>query len=199
VDYAWAINHFKDLMTDNSITKPLSWVTDREIALMNCIDQLFPEANHLLCTWHVNMNILANCRKHYPKDIRDPSTATTANPQGYVPNPEWTNFLKDWASLLDSATEEEYTHRLTKFYIHKDDAVKYVVDTWLKWKEKLVKYWVDQNLHFGVRVTSPIEGCHAVLKAYLRVSTGDLKGVFDRLVQYWPTQHLAIRDASAQE
>jgi hypothetical protein len=55
------------------------------------------------------------------------------------------------------------------------------------------------NLHFGVRFTSPIEGCHAVLKAYLKVSTGDLKGVFDRLVDFWPKQHRAIRDASAQE
>jgi hypothetical protein len=89
------MNHFKDLITNNSITKPLSWVTDKEIALMNCIDQLFLDANHLLCTWHVNINILANCQKHYPKDIRNPLTATTANPQGYVPNPEWTDFLKD--------------------------------------------------------------------------------------------------------
>jgi hypothetical protein len=124
---------------------------------------------------------------------------TLANPQGYVPDPQWTNFLKDWALLLDSGTEEEYTSRLTKFRIHKDAAVKYIEDTWLKWKEKLVKYWVDQYLHFGVRVTSPIEGCHAVLKAYLRVSTSDLKGVFDRLLHYWPTQHRAICDTAAQE
>jgi hypothetical protein len=55
------------------------------------------------------------------------------------------------------------------------------------------------NLHFGVRFTSPIEGCHAMLKAYLKVSTGDLKGVYDRLIHFWPNQHLAIRDTIAQE
>jgi hypothetical protein len=54
-------------------------------------------------------------------------------------------------------------------------------------------------MHFGVRVTSLIEGCHAVLKAYLRVSTGDLKGVLDRLVLYWPKQHRNILDTCAQE
>lgn len=66
------------------------------------------------------------------------------------------------------------------------------------WKEKLVKCWVDICLHFGVQVTSPIEGCHAVLKAYLQVSTGNLKGVFDRLL-YWPTQYQAISDTRAIE
>jgi hypothetical protein len=86
-----------------------------------------------------------------------------------------------------------------QFHRHKDSALKYVEETWLKWKEKLVRYWVDQYLHFGVCVTSPIEGCHAVLKAYLWVSTGDLKKVFDRLLLYWPMQHCAILDTAAAE
>jgi hypothetical protein len=55
------------------------------------------------------------------------------------------------------------------------------------------------NLHFSVCVTSPIEGCYAVLKSYLKVSIGDLKGVFDQLQQFWPNQHRNICDASAQE
>jgi hypothetical protein len=54
-------------------------------------------------------------------------------------------------------------------------------------------------LHFGIQVTSPIEGCYTVLKAYLRVSTGDLKGVFDRLLPFWPAQHKAIEYSLAAE
>jgi hypothetical protein len=54
-------------------------------------------------------------------------------------------------------------------------------------------------LYFGVRVISPIEGCYAVLKSYLKVSTGDLKGVFDRLQLFWPNQYRNIRDTAAQE
>jgi hypothetical protein len=87
--------------------------------------------------------------------------------------------------LLDSATETEYTTRLVEFQKHPNEAVSYVKDTWLTpWKVKLVRYWVDMNLHFGIRVTSPIKGCHAILKSYLKVSTSDLKGVFDRLVLF---------------
>jgi hypothetical protein len=83
------------------------------------------------------------------------------------------------------ATEADYQTRLAVFYKHEATAVQYVEDTWLTpWKEKLVQYWVDANLHFSVHVTSLIEGCHAILKAYLRVSIGDLKGVFNRLILY---------------
>ena len=40
-------------------------------------------------------------------------------------------------------------------------AAKYCTDTWLIWKENLVTAYINQNFHFGVTVTSPIEGCHS--------------------------------------
>ena len=183
------MNKFKDIMTIHEILEPDTWITDRELALMNTLDDLFPISDHLLCTWHVNINILANCRKYYLIDLKDLSKRTPINLQGYVPNPKWTDFLKDQAALIDSPTFNEYTVRLAKFRIHKNEAMAYVENVWLTWKEKLVRFWVDQCLHFGVCVTSPIEGCYAVLKVYLRVSTRDLKGVFDKLLLYWPKQH----------
>jgi hypothetical protein len=87
-DYTWAMRHFRDLMSENNIPEPISWVTDRELALMNALDNIFSDSNHLLCTWYVNMNILANCRQHYPKDVKDPAKVTPVNPQGYIPDPK---------------------------------------------------------------------------------------------------------------
>ena len=131
---------FTDVMRAYNISKPLSVVTDRELALINTLDEIFPETSYILCLWHVNMNILANCRQHYPKDTKDPAQVTKANPQGYVPNPSWAEFLKDWALLLDSSSYDEYTSRLVQFRTHQKVAVAYVEKTWLVWKEKLVKF-----------------------------------------------------------
>jgi hypothetical protein len=55
------------------------------------------------------------------------------------------------------------------------------------------------NLHFSVRVTSPIEGCHAILKSYLKVLTRDLKNVFDHLILFWLDQHQNIYNSIADE
>ena len=183
IPYEWALKCLRELMEELGIDCPICIVTDRETALMKALDCIFLESNHLLCTWHVNMNVLANCWKHFLKDLPGP----TANALEIV-DPKWEAFLKDWASLLDSLTEAEYNSRLIRFRTRtsaaEKEAINYVEKTWLKWKEKLVRYWVDTNLHFGVRVTSPIEGCYVVLKSYLKISTSDLKGVFDRLQLY---------------
>jgi hypothetical protein len=170
IDYKWAMVRYQEILQDEGIPNPLLFLTDRELALMNTLDLLFPNTNHVLCTWHVNMNILANCRKHFPADLKNSTMVAKDNLYGYVTDPKWTDFLKDWADLLDSATNAEYTSQLVKFCTYPKVPVAYVESTWLVWKEKLVKCWVDIYLHFGVRVTSPIEGCHAVLKAYLQVS-----------------------------
>jgi hypothetical protein len=77
-------------MEKSGTSRPTCIVTDWEKALMNALDHKFPSSAHLLCTWHVNMNILANCWKHFPKD-QPGSTARAPN----VVDPKWEAFLKD--------------------------------------------------------------------------------------------------------
>jgi hypothetical protein len=72
-------------------------------------------------------------------------------------------------------------------------AVTYCNNTWLVlFKEKLVACYINRNLHFGVTVTSPIEGCHAGIKAFLKRSTQDLMGVYERLLDFWESQNRRI-------
>ena len=58
-------------MINNSIKELVSIITDRELALINCLDSQFPESRHLLCQWHVNTNVLAKTKKHFPGPIKD--------------------------------------------------------------------------------------------------------------------------------
>jgi hypothetical protein len=79
------------------------------------------------------------------------------------------------------------------------NAMKYCADTWLIWKENLVAYYIKQYCHFGVTVTSPIEGCHATIKGYLQRGHGDLKDVFTKLRLFWDAQHISIESTQAQQ
>jgi hypothetical protein len=78
-------------------------------------------------------------------------------------------------------------------------AVKYCTDTWLIWKENLVTAYINQRPHFGVTVTSQIEGRHATLKAYLQRGHDDLRGVFNRPKLFWTAQQSAIQSTVAQQ
>ncbi|RFU26798.1 hypothetical protein B7463_g9536, partial [Scytalidium lignicola] len=118
----------------------------------------------------------------------------------YKRHPIFQEFLKLWGVLLDSPSFEAYTSNLTKLRAYPNATVQYVENTWLiPWKEKLVRYWVDQHHHFGVLVTSPIEGCHSTLKSYLQRGNGDLNDVFERLLLFWASQQNNINTTIAQE
>jgi hypothetical protein len=104
---------------------------------MNALEKIFPSVVYILYTWHVNMNILANCRKYFLGDLKD---LRQTSPQGYITNPKWESFLKDWLALLGAFTKDKYNTQLQSFCKYPNSVVKYVESTWLIWKEKLVKY-----------------------------------------------------------
>ena len=138
-DYDQAISKFNKVMAAHEIPKLDTWVTDQELTLINTLDYMFLNLDHLLCTWHVNMNILANCYKHFPADLQDLLIKTFVNSQGYVPNPKQTEFLKDQVFVVNLATKSKYRLRLTQFKVHKTEAVNYVKSVQLIQKEKLVR------------------------------------------------------------
>jgi hypothetical protein len=191
-DYNWALEFLRDLMAKESIQEPLSIVTDREIALIKALRTHFPSSRHLLCRWHVNMNVLSKTKRFFPGPVKVGERS--------VRHPEFQEFLSSWNILLDSPTMSIYNTRLVEMQAkYPTSAVKYCTDTWLIWKENLVAAWINRQPHFGVTVTSPIEGSHATLKGYLQRGYGDLRGVFNRLKLSWEAQHFTIESTVAQQ
>src|SRR4051794_18762541 len=88
---------------------------------------------------------------------------------------------------------ENYNKRWTEFQIRwqkHPELLRYLAKTWLdKEKERFVRCWADQHLHFGHRETSRAEGAHSVVKRYLQVSTGDLYEVLQKLSLMLVAQH----------
>ena len=97
-------------------------ITDRELALITEIDLEFPDIDHLICRWHVNMNVVKNCKKHF------------------YTQEQWDRFYSTWQALLNSRTEDEYDETLEKLQVFLIKPVGYLERTWLPWKEKLVSF-----------------------------------------------------------
>ena len=68
--YNWVMGQLTEVMKSQNIQQPLSIVTDRELALINSIDTWLPQSSHILCRWHVNMNVLAKTKKFFPGPIK---------------------------------------------------------------------------------------------------------------------------------
>jgi hypothetical protein len=137
-DYTWAMDTLVSILETNDIQMPLCIITDRELALLNAIEALFPPSRHILCQWHVRMNVLAKTRRFFPAARRINDTIP-------ILHPTFEAFLKEWEALLSSTSINEFNQRLTRFQggSHPVGAVQYAVKTWIPWKEKLVLFWVD--------------------------------------------------------
>ncbi|GJR30188.1 PKS-NRPS hybrid synthetase [Tanacetum coccineum] len=164
--YAWALTTFKKFLGDEN--QPYVIITDRELALINAIKDVFPSATSLLCVWHINKNVFSNCKTHF------------------VIAEEFDIFMEDWNNLVYSTSEAAYVKSLAEFellYNDKKDVIKYIRDTWSPWKEKFVSAWTEIHLHLGNRASSRAEGAHAKLKMYLQASTGGFQEVKKKISQ----------------
>nr|KAJ0223620.1 hypothetical protein LSAT_V11C200088970 [Lactuca sativa] len=138
----------------------------RGIDVNKCHKKVFPTTSNLLCVWHIEKNVLANCKKYFRRAE------------------EFDIFMSDWNNVVYSTTEalfEENWFEFTSIHKEKKDTIEYIKNVWLPWKEKFVNAWTDKYLHFGNRSSSRVEGAHAKLKQYLQVSMGDLREVKEKI------------------
>lgn len=143
-DYSWALQHLKTLYQRDL---PSVVLTDRCLAAINAAATWFPSSKGLLCLWHVHKAVLQYCK---------PAFMLSGGDQAEM---AWDGFYASWHSIVASPTEKEFQERLANFertYATKyTEAVGYIRTTWLDpFKERIVKTWVDEDLHFGNIATS---------------------------------------------
>ncbi|XP_071735211.1 PKS-NRPS hybrid synthetase cheA-like [Rutidosis leptorrhynchoides] len=163
-NYTWALNVFKDIIGHEN--HPLVIMTDRELALMNAISNVFPSTTNLLCVWHIEKNVVANCKKYF------------------VHAEDFDLFMLSWKNVVYSTTEAIFLNNWAEFeftYTNKKDAIEYIRNIWLSWKEKFVSPWTEIFLHFHNRASSRAEGAHSKLKMYLQNSTGGFQMVKEKI------------------
>jgi len=62
-DFNWCLDSLKCLMHDHLMSSIV--VTDRDLALMNVEERIFPTSRHFLCRWHIRKNIIVHCKKNF--------------------------------------------------------------------------------------------------------------------------------------
>ena len=68
-NFTWALEKLKEMLDDN--VEPRVILTDRDKALMNSCDMVFPKATKNLCRWHISENIRRTYKRLYGTDAGD--------------------------------------------------------------------------------------------------------------------------------
>ena len=133
-NFTWALQKLRELIVRHD-AMPHVIVTDRDIALMNAVESVFPTSRNLLCQFHINKNVKAKCKLMvHPKE-------------------QWDLVMDAWTSVIDSPNEGDYDIRVS----HLENICspflifcEYVKNTWLiPHKEKFVSAWIDKVMHLG--------------------------------------------------
>ena len=163
--YMWAVEQLKVLLHERM---PTVVATDREIALMNAVRNVFPSTKNVLCRWHIQKNVLAKCKRNF------------------LDQEQWDKFNGIWNLVMNSKTEEDFNENwelLVTTFAQYGESVQYLQNTWLPYKEHFVSAWTNRYFHMGTVVTSRVESSHAALKKWLGASTGDLWDVVTKISQ----------------
>ncbi|KAJ0763747.1 putative transcription factor FAR family [Helianthus annuus] len=187
--YLWALNCLKSTLDERSMQQPRVIVTDRELALMNACEKVFPNATRLLCRCHVSQSIFRNCKSFFATDHDWKIFNTMWN--ALVESQTWTSFLQNYKQL-----QSMLIHHQGMYYYYNSvsiivtiviiiiifaDVLDYLNSTWLnKYKEMFVSVWTNECLHFGNQTTNRAESQHAKLKKFLNSANCTL----DKIVRH---------------
>ena len=64
-DYLWVIKQLGELYKQLQIPDLCVLLTDCQLALIKACWTVFPEADTLLCIWHIDKNVETHCRKYF--------------------------------------------------------------------------------------------------------------------------------------
>ena len=153
-EYIWALEKLRSFFLDPGILKDITYITDRELAVMSALAEIFTKSTALLYRWQINKNIFAKQRSSFSSQY------------------EFAEFMKAWNMLVNSATDSEYNDQLRAIERMIPPHVMYYVNTtWLIHEERFVNAWIRCR-HFGHTSTSRVESAHTTLKRWISVSSG---------------------------
>ncbi|KAI1001259.1 hypothetical protein K3495_g6939 [Podosphaera aphanis] len=96
-DYLWLLGCVMKLLEEHRIAHPTCFVSDRELSLIKALDQRLPDCDHILCVWHVSINMVSKTKKYFQfqEDLDEFFTAWTT----LVDFPSLVNYRKKLAAF----------------------------------------------------------------------------------------------------
>jgi hypothetical protein len=83
--YLWLCQQLDACRRDLHLPAPSVVITDKEKALKNALNQVFPTAQQQLCVWHINANVRAKIRSRWnaddPDDLEDDDSEADNTPE----------------------------------------------------------------------------------------------------------------------
>ena len=185
-DFVWILEMLKALYKHIGLKNSKVIVIDRDLAFMNVIETIFETIVNLLYIWHINMNVLKNCKSTF-------DTEET-----------WKKFYNAWEKIVQIDFEDDFNivwkvlkQQYRNTHMKK---INYLKDTWLTHhRHRFCKVWTNLNTHFDILTISRVEDDHRVLKSILNIFIEDLLTIVDDIELFLNRQYETYTHKFAQK
>lgn len=113
------------------------------------LENVFPSVNHFLCLWHICKNVLANCKRSFDTEA-------------------WDTLFAAWKSVIYADSESIFNEKWEQFCHEYNgenaDLIEYLITTYISFRHRFIKCYINRLLHFETTTTSRGESGHATLK-----------------------------------
>jgi hypothetical protein len=200
--YQWVLKSLRDLLHTRSIPLPITIFSDDAKSLLAALATVFPTTISLLCVWHIQKNIETRLRPKIAQylllekagDIRDEINSRWSSAKGLFNQVIFAPTIADMETAWQSF-QEEYAHEAFA------EAIQYISNQWMVdgVKQRFLRCYTNETLHFGETASSRVEGSHAYLKRFIRWSTGDLLTVMKKVRTAVASRHIAINQSIVED
>ncbi|KAK9366134.1 hypothetical protein V1509DRAFT_631017 [Lipomyces kononenkoae] len=133
---------------------------------MKSLREVFPTSINQLCRWHIQQNIMKNCRKYFSR---------VSDFDAFMQQ------VQKIASSIDRDSQDEELKQLRDKF--PAQAVEYFFHQW--WDNGVCECWADiyirNHPNFGIATTSRVEGSHGAMKSALTSSSGTLQTATNKI------------------
>jgi hypothetical protein len=150
-DYAFILEWLKGVYINLGLEMPLTITTDRALGLIKALKAIFPTSYHLLCTVHINRDVLAWCKKHWQEELLantggNPVLFDSDEDLPHDPTRTFSTTNTTENSLISTEEREEYLQTREMKFLLKWNAVIHA--TQLTGERGYEKAWQDLRLYY---------------------------------------------------
>jgi hypothetical protein len=167
-NYYWILTQLRVLYMRLTFSNSTIIVIDMKKDFMLAMQMIFSSSSHLLCIWHINNNVVVNCKRNF-------STKEA-----------WIEFYNQWKSVIYAHTKKEFWKNwrifINKYHSSHEECVKYLLFTYItNYRQRFVRCYINKMLHFEITMSSRDEKKHSMLKRQLKSFIDDLKTMINEI------------------
>jgi hypothetical protein len=174
-------------------------VTDRCLAAINAIDNVFPTVPSLICRWHLNQAIFKQIRKREGIYKQIPATKEDGTELNWLQDsPATRECVAAFYKLIEAKSLTEWESLCSAFELKYAFLKDYLAKEWWPYRERFCAVWTNKYRHFGETASSRVEGQNKCLKEWINSSNITLITLFERLTLFWIAAHARYEEDIAK-